>query len=294
MSDRPLPADVAARIARARIAHARVRAPEAFRPRPGARLRAWGGLALVASVTAFAIWRLDLGFAQLWDGLGRLGFLIALMVPPSPGGYPGDIARAMLETVAMAFLGTLLSSTLSLPLGFLGARNVVTNALAHFSLRRLFDSGRAIDSLVWALFFISVVGLGPFAGMLALAAGDIGSLSKLYAEAIENAEVEQVEGVRATGAGPVQTAWLGYLPQVLPVILSHALFYFEGNVRSASILGVVGAGGIGMLLSERIRAGDWPEAAFIILVILIAVALLDALSKEIRLRIVADPARGRP
>lgn len=272
------------------IARARARLPDAFRTSPRRSVQLWGGLALVAGVSAFAVWYLGLTFRQFWNGLDRLGFLVSLMFPPSHGGYPGEILYAIIETVAMALFATLLSALISLPLGFMGARNVVSNVLLHFSLRRFFDAGRAIDSLIWALFFISVVGLGPFAGMLALAASDIGSLSKLYAEAIENAERDQVDGVRATGAGRIQTAWFGYFPQVFPVMLAHALYYFESNVRGASILGIVGAGGIGMLLSDRIRANNWDEAAFVILVILVTVAVLDTLSKTIRLRIVDDPA----
>lgn len=272
------------------IARARARLPGAFRTSPRRSVQLWGGLALVAGVSAFAVWYLELTFRQFWNGLDRLGFLVSLMFPPSHGGYPGEILYAIIETVAMALFATLLSALISLPLGFMGARNVVSNVLLHFSLRRFFDAGRAIDSLIWALFFISVVGLGPFAGMLALAASDIGSLSKLYAEAIENAERDQVDGVRATGAGRIQTAWFGYFPQVFPVMLAHALYYFESNVRGASILGIVGAGGIGMLLSDRIRANNWDEAAFVILVILVTVAVLDTLSKTIRLRIVDDPA----
>lgn len=275
---------------RAEIASARARLPGAFRTSTRRLVQLWGGLALVVGVSAFAVWYLELTFTQFWSGLDRLGFLLAFMLPPTHGGYPGEVLYAMLETVAMALFATLLSGLISLPLGFMGARNVVSNVLLHFSLRRIFDAGRAVDSLIWALFFISVVGLGPFAGMLALAAADIGSLSKLYAEAIENAEREQVDGVRATGAGRVQTAWLGYFPQVAPVMLAHALYYFESNVRGASILGIVGAGGIGMLLSDRIRVNNWDEAAFVMLVILVTVAVLDTLSKTIRLRIINDPA----
>ena len=275
----------------AEIARARARLPEAFRAPARVRFQVWGGIVLCIGITVFSVWYLGLTFSQFRNGLDRLGFLVSFMVPPSSGGALADIIRATLETVAMALFGTLLATVISIPLGFLGARNVVSNFLAHFSLRRLFDAGRAIDALIWALFFISVVGLGPFAGMLALAASDLGTLSKLYGEAIENAEREQVEGVRATGAGRIQTAWLGYMPQVFPVMMAHALYRFEANVRSASILGIVGAGGIGMILSDRIRANFWDEAAFVILVILVTVALLDTLSKEIRLRIVNDPAR---
>ena len=136
-------------------------------------------------------------------------------------------------------------------------------------MRRFFDFIRGIDSLILALIFITVVGLGPFAGVLAIAVSDMGVLAKLFAEAIENVEKDQVEGVRATGAKPVQVMRFGILPQVFPVMLSNALYYFESNTRSATILGVVGAGGIGTQLTDRIRINNWDEVCFIVLMILV-------------------------
>ncbi len=150
---------------------------------------------------------------------------------------------------------------------------------------------RGIDSLVWALIFVSAVGLGPFAGVLAIAISDVMVLSKLFAEAIENVERKQIEGVRAAGSNNLQTLRLGVFPQVLPVILSHMLYFYEGNVRSASILGIVGAGGIGLQLSDRIRINNWDEAAFIILMILVTVAVIDNLSRRLRMKIIRHQAQ---
>jgi phosphonate transport system permease protein len=133
------------------------------------------------------------------------------------------------------------------------------------------------------LIFVNVVGLGPFAGIMAIAVSDIGTLSKLFAEAIENIDRRQVEGVHASGAGSVQTIRYAIFPQIFPVIMSNALYFFESNIRSATILGVVGAGGIGLQLSDRIRVNNWDEAAFIIILILVTVGLIDTLSKEIRI-----------
>jgi phosphonate transport system permease protein len=164
---------------------------------------------------------------------------------------------------------------------------VVTNPVFHFGLRRCFDGLRGIDALIWALAFIHVVGLGPFAGIMAIAVTDAGTLAKLFAEAVENVDRKPVEGVRATGARSIQVARFGILPQVLPVFLSQTLYYFESNTRSATILGVVGAGGIGLQLSDRIRVNDWQEAAFIILLILITVSLIDFLSGHVRTRVVS-------
>src|SRR5262249_29438028 len=145
---------------------------------------------------------------------------------------------------------------------------------------------RGIDVLIWALLFVSAVGLGPFAGILAIAAHDLGALSKLFSEAIENAERGPVEGVLAAGGDRWRTARFGLLPQVLPILVSHALYFLESNVRSASILGIVGAGGIGLQLADRIRVNAWGQVSFIVIMIIVLVAAIDALSRVVRLRLI--------
>jgi ABC-type amino acid transport system permease subunit len=129
-------------------------------------------------------------------------------------------------------------------------------------------------------------GLGPFAGVLAIAVSDTGTLAKLFAEAIETVDRRQIEGVQASGANRIQLMRFAILPQVLPVMLSHALYYFESNTRSATILGIVGAGGIGLQLADRIRVNNWDEVAFILIMILITVTVIDLISKAIRHRII--------
>ena len=199
----------------------------------------------------------------------------------------------MLETLAMAFLGTLLASLAAIPLGFLGASNVVPQFVWHFGLRRCFDALRGVDALIWALMFVNVVGLGPFAGVMAIAMSDTGTLAKLCAEAIENVDRRQLEGVRATGANRLQLIWFAMLPQVFPVMLSHALYYLESNTRSATILGVVGAGGIGLHLADRIRVNNWDEVSFILIMILVVVTGIDLVSKALRLRFIQASAAHR-
>jgi phosphonate transport system permease protein len=249
-----------------------------------------GRLAVIAEWSAFAavivigLWRIDFTPQRVWQGLWKLGWLLQLMFPPWHGGWLWEFSHAMLETLAMAFLGTLLATLAAVPLGFLGARNVIPQAVFHFGLRRLFDGIRGVDALIWALMFVNVVGLGPFAGVMAIAVSDTGTLAKLFAEAIENVERRQIDGVRAAGADRLQIMRFGILPQVLPVMLSHTLYFFESNTRSATILGVVGAGGIGLQLADRIRVNNWDEVAFILIMILLAVALIDRLSKTIRRR----------
>ena len=156
----------------------------------------------------------------------------------------------------------------------------------HFGLRRLFDGLRGVDALIWALMFVNVVGLGPFAGVMAIAVSDTGTLAKLFAEAVENIDRRQVDGVRATGATRLQIIRFGVWPQIVPVMLSHVLYYFESNTRSATILGVVGSGGIGLQLADRLRVNNWDEVGFILIMILLTVTLIDLLSTAIRLRLI--------
>jgi phosphonate transport system permease protein len=277
-------------ITAAEIRAARQAIPAAFAPPPGARPRLAVAWTALAAVLAVSVWRMEVTPGRLLAGLGKLGWLVRLMLPPAHHGWLGEFAYALLETVAMALLGTVLAAIVAVPLGFLGARNVVPQWLFHFGLRRGFDGLRAIDSLIWALMFVHAVGLGPFAGVLAIAAADIGVLAKLFAEAIENVDRGPVDGVRAAGGNRAQEVGFAILPQVQPVMLSNVLYYFESNVRSATILGVVGAGGIGFQLAERIRINHWDEVAFIVLMILVTVAVIDWLSTIARLRIVRGAA----
>ncbi|TQF80117.1 phosphonate ABC transporter, permease protein PhnE [Elioraea sp. Yellowstone] len=272
----------AAELAAIRAAHPRV-----FRRSAAERLRLALAWTLFLAVLAFGLWRVLPGWEAFAAGLGKLGFLVRFMIPPTSGGHLGAILHGLAETLAMAFMGTLLAAVAAVPLGFAGARNVMPVRLLHFGLRRLFDGLRGIDSLIWAILFVAAVGMGPFAGILALAVPDTGTLAKLFAEAIENVEKRQVEGIEAAGSNAVERARFGILPQVLPVMLSHLLYFFESNTRSATILGVVGAGGIGLQLAERIRLDDWQEVAFIILLILATVAVIDWVSGRLRRRIIA-------
>ena len=249
--------------------------PEVFaRPLPE-RLRDWSLWLGFIVLFGFGLCWIDASPMRIINGLNKLGLLVTLMIPPWPGDGLWDYTLAMAETIAMAFLGTLIAFVVALPLGFLGAKNIVPNWLFHFGIRRFFDAFRGIDGLVWALIFVSAVGLGPFAGVLAIAVGDVMVFGKLFAEA-----------VRASGGADMHVVRLGVLPQVFPVMMSHVLYFFESNVRSATILGIVGAGGIGLQLSDRIRINNWQEAAFIILMILVTVAVIDAISRRIRARLI--------
>jgi phosphonate transport system permease protein len=268
------------------IASLRARHPHAFAKPLGERVAHAAALAATAAFVLFGFWWIEFSFARLWDGLFKLGWLFQFLFPPSHGGWLVYFLQGMGETLAMAFLGTLLAAIGAIPLGFLAARNIVPNRFLHFGVRRSLDGLRGVDALIWALVFVSAVGLGPFAGVMALALSDVGTLAKLFSEAIENVEREQGEGVRASGAPQLAETRFAILPQVLPVFVSNVLYYFESNTRSATVLGVVGAGGIGLALSDRIRINDWDQVCFIVLMILVTVSAIDWLSSRLRLRLV--------
>jgi len=269
------------------IAAAKAAVPAAFGAPPRRRLQRWALAALaLAWFVGLLVW-FDITPARLSRGISGVWVILRLMVPPSPGAQWQDILQGLGESVAMAFLGTFVAAVLAVPLGLLGARNIVANLLAHLSLRRFYDGLRGMDQLIWALAFVRAVGLGPLAGVLAIAAAEIAVLAKLYAEAIENADPRQPEAVLAAGGTKLLAIRFGLLPQVLPVMLAQVLYAFESNTRSAAVLGVVGAGGIGLQIAERIKVRYWNEVAFIILLILLTVGIIDFLSSRIRRRLIA-------
>ena len=179
---------------------------------------------------------------------------------------------------------------LALPVSLLAARNIIPSSLLRFPVRRFLDSIRGVDTLIWALVWINVVGLGPFAGVLAIAVSDFGAFGKLFSEAIEAADKKQVEGIRASGGSALHEIRFGLMPQVLPVIAGQVLYFIESNTRSATIIGIVGAGGIGLQLAEQIRVLEWQKVSFLILMILVAVAAIDFISGKLRFAIIGQRA----
>jgi phosphonate transport system permease protein len=269
-------------IGAADIQRAKALAPGAFGPGP--RGRALMALAWIAGIvgTLAVMVVFDVSPERIWRGLGELWRILLLMLPPNPGAQPMDLVRAVAETLAMAFLGTLIAAVLAVPLGFMAARNVIPAWVLRVGARRFSDCLRGVDQLVWALIFVRAVGLGPLAGVLAIVVSDTGTLAKLFSEAIENVDRKPMDGVRAAGGGRLHVIRFGILPQVLPMFLSSGLYIFESNTRSATILGIVGAGGIGFHLADRIRALRWDEASFIILLILVVVGVIDLVSRKLR------------
>jgi phosphonate transport system permease protein len=238
----------------------------------------------------------QLGFfsGAFLSGVGKLGEVAGLMLPPNPGDWAHVrlYVMSLVETVAISFLGTLGASLLAIPVALLAANNVTTQRVLRFLSRRSLDTIRSVDTLIWALIWINVVGLGPFAGVLAIMTSDIGNFGKLFSEAIEAADKKPVEGIVSTGGGRILGIRFGILPEVFPVLASQVLYFFESNTRSATIIGIVGAGGIGLHLAEAIRTLELQQASFIILIILVTVAAIDLISNQLRFALIGRRGGG--
>ncbi len=246
---------------------------------PWPRRAAWGS---VLAILLYAAVTVELIGRKFLDGLPKLAGAVSMMLPPEGWQHVPEFLHALAETMAMAFLGTLLGAFAAIPLGMLCARNILPVRWLQFGFRRFADSLRCLDHLIWAIVFVRAVGLGPLAGIMAIAIVDCGTLAKLYSEAIENTDRRPIEGVRSVGGSPAETTRWGLLPQVLPNMLASTLYMWESNTRSATILGIVGAGGIGYQLSDRLRVYEWGQASLIILLILVAVYTIDLISARLR------------
>ena len=268
----------------------RTKYPDVFDRPASARLAMPAMILAVCAIFVFGV--VDLGFspAKLVSGLSQLGWIAVMMIPPDPGSSLPAYLAALGETLSIALLGTTLAAVAALPVSLLAARNIVPSNLLRFPVRRFLDSIRGVDTLIWALVWINVVGLGPFAGVLAIALSDFGAFGKLFSEAIEAADRKQVEGIRASGGNALHEIRFGLMPQVLPVIAGQVLYFIESNTRSATIIGIVGAGGIGLQLAEQIRVLEWQKVSFLILMILVAVAAIDWISGKLRFAIIGQRA----
>ncbi len=198
-----------------------------------------------------------------------------------------DVFNKLLQTIVMAFVGTLFAALLAFPLSFIAARNITPNPVGNWLMKRLFDFLRSVDMLIWALFFVRGFGPGPIPGIAAIFFTDTGTLGKTNTEALENIDDRQREGVKSVGASPAAVQRYGVVPQVMPVFLSQALYFWEANIRGATVVGAVGAGGIGLKLIEAMRTNqDWENVAYMVILILIVVFVFDNISGAIRSRLI--------
>jgi phosphonate transport system permease protein len=235
-------------------------------------------------VLAWIAWDTGADPVRLARGMPWIFDFLRRMVPPDLRVLPATVAGAI-TTLEIALLGTAVAAVVALPLGFVSARNVAP-APVFYPARALLNLFRSVDTLVYALIFVAAVGLGPFPGVLAVIAYTTTSLAKLYSEAIEGIEPGPVDAITATGATRLQILRFGVLPQVLPLFLSYVLYRLETNIRAATVLGFVGAGGIGFYLQTYLRMIEYPAASTALLVTIVMVMIVDTLSSRIRAKLV--------
>jgi phosphonate transport system permease protein len=288
-------------------------------PKRGARFFLMLGLVFILLAWSFAGAKIRPG--ELIEGVPQIGITLARMLPPDfskvtdartyfipeslsltelllplplseqearlkrrwwDNTFPQTIVGATLETVQMALAGTFLALLVAFPVAFLAARNTTPHALVYHGVRAVLSLLRTIPDLALGLLFVAAVGLGAFAGTLALAIHTATVLGKLLSESIENIDKGVVEAIRATGAGYSQIVSFAVLPQILPDLISFSLYRLETNIRAASVLGLIGAGGIGYLMNTSFRTFQYQEAAAIVLVLIALVMLVDYLSSRLR------------
>ena len=255
-------------------AHPSVAAPQ---KQPWFKLIGWG---LFLALLGWSWQGAEMNPLALFRDADNMATFAADFFPPDFSHWELYL-KEMLVTVQIAVWGTVLAIVCAIPLGILCADNIVP-WWVYQPVRRVMDACRSINEMVFAMLFVVAVGLGPFAGVLALFVGTTGVLAKLFAEAVEAIEPGPVEGVRATGASALQEVIFGVIPQVLPLWISYALYRFESNVRSATVVGMVGAGGIGVVLWETIRGFQFAQTGALLIVIVAVVSVIDILSQRLR------------
>lgn len=252
--------------------------------------------ALVVLVVAAATLTVDVQIERLPELPGALVRIFGRMfLEPGPEwSYFPEAFEAMVESIQIAWLGTIIGAVISLPLGFFGAKNI-TSRLASNIIRQILNVIRAIpEILVAVVVFIPMVGLGAYPGMLAIGVHSIGTLGKLSAEVIEGIDPGPVEAARAAGGRPLQIQRWGVLPQVLPEIVAFWLYRFEINIRASAILGAVGAGGVGEALVQSLVFRRYDRAGMVVIVVIVVTILIDAASGWLRRRIIEGPGGAKP
>jgi len=247
------------------------------------RPRAWGVMVVCAVAIALLMgsWKgADMRPLELLRDSDNMRQFLADFFPPNFRDWK-HYMQEMLVTIQIAIWGTAMAVVASVPVAILAAENI-TPVWIHQPIRRVLDACRAVNELVFALLFIVAVGLGPFAGVLALFVHTTGTLGKLYSESIEAIDPQPVDGIRATGASRLEEIIYGVLPQVMPTWVSFTLYRFEANVRGASVLGIVGAGGIGQVLWEVMRGFQYAETCALLIIIVASVSIIDFISARLR------------
>jgi len=241
-------------------------------------------LAFVAAIVQ-AVRGIEIIPEFLYDAPEQMADLLRRMWPVDWGHYPGGVHDALVETLHIATLGTILAVAMAVPIGLLAANNLTPNRLLNLLARLILVSSRSVNSLVWALLFIAIFGPGPLAGTMAIAFRSIGFVGKLVGEAIEEAQRGPIEALTATGARAGSVIWYGYWPQIRPAFWSIVLLRWDINVRESAVLGLVGAGGIGMALDTALNLFQWDRVAVVLIAIFAIVVAAEILITQARKRI---------
>ncbi|MDP2210548.1 MAG: phosphonate ABC transporter, permease protein PhnE [Candidatus Aquicultor sp.] len=241
--------------------------------------------ALVIFIYIWSAYGTNLSVSELVRGYPFMADFLNRMMPPSTANLSGLVAPTI-ETIQIAIWGTTLAVVLSLPLGLLAAQNITPHPAVYYVTRWVLNALRAVNDLIFALIFVAAVGLGPFPGVLALGVHSAGMLGKFYAEAIENVDKGTIEALEATGAHKLQIIRYAIIPQIVPEFVTYNVYRFEHNLRQATVLGMVGAGGLGFELITSMRLFKYQDAATILLVILLVVTGIDHISNKIRARLI--------
>lgn len=243
---------------------------------------------IILAVIAIYVWTflgIDIDWARAMERIVKnFGILIPRLFSPD-WAVTGEVAMKILETIFIAFAGTLMASILAIPLGFLAAKNMTNRGIAQV-MKWVLSANRSFPELILAILFVVAVGPNAFAGVLAIAIHSTGMLGKLYSEVVESIDMQIVEAMEANGANKVQVLFYGVIPQVIPEFLSYAIYRFEIDIRASSVLGIVGAGGIGTMIIFASINRNWNEMGLILLAIIIVVTVIDNISSRIRRKIV--------
>ncbi|MEO1543731.1 MAG: phosphonate ABC transporter, permease protein PhnE [Pseudomonadota bacterium] len=241
-------------------------------------------LAVVAFVIAVSLWATGMFDGErLSEGLPAIGVVGSEMIPPDFTRWQQWV-QPMVDTIAMSIAGTFLAVVFSFPLAFLAAKNTTPNRFAYSTARMVLNALRSVPELIMGIIFVAAVGFGMLPGVLALGLHSVGMVGKFFAEAIEHAHPAPIEAAQATGASPMQVIAHGVVPQVFTQFADVTMYRWEYNFRASTVMGMVGAGGIGTELVGSLRLLDYPQVSAILLVILIAVSIVDWLSGKLRNR----------
>jgi phosphonate transport system permease protein len=251
---------------------------------PGPSFALLGGLLVFLAITAWAVSSIGPDWGRIADNIGKAGKIISEFWPPDLGFAPRT-AEGMIETFQMAVIATAFGSLIALPVAFLASRISAPNSWVFYVDRSILSVVRSVPDILYAIIFVSVLSIGPLAGIPALILFNVGVVGKLLSETVDGIDPGPIEAARATGAGHAQVVWSAVMPQVLPNYVAYALYTFELNIRASAVVGFVGAGGIGLVLDTQRKFFNYDNVAMIVLELFVMVVIIEFISERLRRRL---------